>query len=168
MYLPTFTSSCGPNSPLEWAWSPLDFDDSSFHITAIPTSVACLSLPLNPNAPLSFVVFAIPSNVPSSSIAPSNVTILGLDDSFVDPNLQDYQLHDVVPFNVYHLSVSKFDVTNDPLSKKQKCSEGKSWKKSYDSTRKFQTEWATKVPWAEGVVSKNGMINLVKSKMYFL
>jgi hypothetical protein len=75
---------------------------------------------------LCFVVSAIPSNVPSSFVAPSNVTILGLDNSFVDPILQDYQVHDVVPFNVYHLFVPKVDVANDPPSKKQKCSKGKS------------------------------------------
>jgi hypothetical protein len=66
------------------------------------------------------------------------------------------------------LSGSKFDVANDPPIKKQKCSKGKQQKKSYHNTKKFQTEWATKVPWAEGVVSKDGMINLVKCKVYFL
>jgi hypothetical protein len=37
-----------------------------------------------------------------------------------------------------------------------------------DSTQKFQIEWAVKVPWEEGVVSKDGMRNLVKCKVYFL
>jgi hypothetical protein len=117
---------------------------------------------------LCFVVSAITSNVLSSSVAPSNVTILGLDDFFVDRILQDYQIHDVVLFDVYHFFVSKFDVANDPPSKKQKCNEGKSWKKSYDSTKKFQIEWAAMVPWAEGVVSKDGMVNMVKCKICFL
>ncbi len=159
MYPPIFTSSCWlKSSPFEWAWSPCDSNDSSLHITTIPTSVAYFNLPLNPNAPLFFVVFAIPSNV----------TILRLDDSFVDPILQDYQVHDVVPFDVYHLSMSKFDVANDPPNKKQKCNEGKSWKKSNDNTRKFQIEWAAKLTWAKGVMSKNGMINMVKCKVCFL
>jgi hypothetical protein len=38
----------------------------------------------------------------------------------------------------------------------------------YDSTQKFQIEWATKVPWEEGIVCKDGIINMVKSKVYFL
>jgi hypothetical protein len=140
MYPPTFTSSCGRKSPFEWAWSPLDSNDYSFQITPIPTSIACLDLSLNPNAPLFFVIFTIPSNVLSYSIVPSDVTILGLDDSFVDPILQDYKVHDVVPFNVYHLHVSKFHVAHDPPNKKQKCRKGKSWKKSDDNTKKFQTK----------------------------
>ncbi len=123
---------------------------------------------LNPNAALSFVVFAIPFNVPSSSVAPSNVIILGLDDSFVDPILQDHQVHDVVPFNVYHSFVLKFDVGNDPPSKKQKCNKGKSWRKAYDDSKKFQSKWAGKVPWAKGGASKDGMINMLKCKVYFL
>ncbi len=86
MYLPSFTSSGGPKSPLEWAWSPLDFDDSSPKITIIPIFVACFNPPLNPNTPLSFVVCTIPFNALSSS---PNVIVLGLDESFVDSILQD-------------------------------------------------------------------------------
>ncbi len=71
-------------------------------------------------------------------------------------------------FDVCHLSRSKFDVVDDPPNKKQKCNKGKPQKKSYDNTQKFQTKWATKVPWAKGVVSKDGMINLVKCKVYSL
>jgi len=78
--------------------------------------------------------------------------------------------------DVCHLSSSKFDLTNDPLNKKQEskskvandppnkkqeCNEGKPWKKSYDNTKKFQTKWATKVPWAKGVMSKDDMIIMV-------
>jgi hypothetical protein len=100
--------------------------------------------------------------------------------------------------NVCHLSGSKFDLANDPLNKKQEskpkvandplnkkqeskpkvandppnkkqeCNEGKPWKKSYDNTKKFQTKWATKVPWAKVVVSKDGMIIMVKCRVYSL
>ncbi len=38
----------------------------------------------------------------------------------------------------------------------------------YDNTQKFQIEWATKVPWVEGIACKDGMINLVKCRVYFL
>ncbi len=68
-------------------------------------------------------------------------------------------------FDVCHLFGSKFDVVDDLPNKKQKYNEHKPWKKSYDNTKKFQIEWATKVPWAEGVVSKDDMINLVKCKV---
>jgi len=57
---------------------------------------------------------------------------------------------------------------DDPPSKKQKCNEGKPQKKLYDNTKKFQSKWAIKVPWAEGVVSKDGMIILMKCKVYSL
>jgi hypothetical protein len=85
--------------------------------------------------------------------------------------------------NVCHLSGSKFDLANDPLNKKQEskpkvandppnkkqeCNEGKPWKKSYDNTKKFQTKWATKVPWAKVAVSKDGMIIMVKCRVYSL
>jgi hypothetical protein len=66
------------------------------------------------------------------------------------------------------LSRSKSNVLDDPPSKKQERSEGKPWKKSYDSTKKFQTKWAIKVPWAKGAMSKDGMITLVKCIIYFL
>ncbi len=39
---------------------------------------------------------------------------------------------------------------------------------TYDNTQKFQIEWATKVPWAEGIVCKDGMINLVECRVYSL
>jgi hypothetical protein len=32
----------------------------------------------------------------------------------------------------------------------------------------FQTEWAAKVPWVKRVVFKDGIINLMKCKAYFL
>jgi hypothetical protein len=73
-----------------------------------------------------------------------------------------------VSFDVCHLSRSKFDVTNDSPSKKQKCSEGKPQKKSYNNIKKFETKWAAKVPWVEGVMSKDGMINLVKCEVCYL
>jgi len=73
------------------------------------------------------------------------------------------QLFIVVLFDVYYLSRSKSDVADDPPSKKLKCSEGKPGKKSYDKyTKNFQIKWAAKVPWVEGVVCKDGMINLAK------
>jgi hypothetical protein len=68
-----------------------------------------------------------------------------------------------VSFDVCHLSRSKSNVIDDPLNKKQKCNESKPRKKSYDNTKKIQIEWAVKVPWAEGVISKDGMIILVKN-----
>ncbi len=41
-------------------------------------------------------------------------------------------------------------------------------KKSYDSTRKFQIEWATKMPCIEGLVAIGYFIHIVKCKIYFL
>lgn len=39
---------------------------------------------------------------------------------------------------------------------------GKKQKKRYDSTRKFQTVWAVKLPWAEGVLGPDGVLEMVK------
>ena len=35
-------------------------------------------------------------------------------------------------------------------------------KKNYDLTRKFQLEWACKLPWAEGILTNNGRLHMVK------
>lgn len=36
----------------------------------------------------------------------------------------------------------------------------------YDHHRKFQTIWATKLPWAEGIMATNGILHIVKCKVY--
>jgi hypothetical protein len=35
-------------------------------------------------------------------------------------------------------------------------------RKNYDLTRKFQLEWACKLPWAEGILTNNGRLHMVK------
>jgi hypothetical protein len=77
--------------------------------------------------------------------------------------LQNFQDHEPYPY-VIDLFNSQFD---SPC-KKQKSTKEKVAKKSYDSTGKFQTEWATKMPWKKGIVSQDGSINLMKRKVYFL
>jgi hypothetical protein len=57
--------------------------------------------------------------------------------------LQDFQDHEP-----YLPIVDLSDFQSHPPRKKQKSIEGKVTKKSYDNTRKFQTKWATKMPWA--------------------
>jgi hypothetical protein len=39
-------------------------------------------------------------------------------------------------------------------------------KKNYDLTRKFQLEWACKLPWAEGILTNNGRLHMVKCTVY--
>lgn len=34
----------------------------------------------------------------------------------------------------------------------------KTWKQKYDLTRKFQTEWAAKNPWSEGILKEDGFL----------
>ncbi len=76
MYPPSFFSSSGFNSLLKGAWSPLDSNDSNLEITITLTFATCPNPPLNLDAPLSFIVFTIPYNAPSSFVAPSNVNVL--------------------------------------------------------------------------------------------
>ena len=38
-------------------------------------------------------------------------------------------------------------------------------KKRYDRHRKFQTEWAAKFPWAEGVLASDGILHLVRCRV---
>ncbi len=63
---------------------------------------------------------------------------------------------------IMELSYSQFDPQVDPLGKKQKLGmDGigeKPCKKSYDSSRKFQAKWATKLPWAKGLMVVSGII----------
>ncbi len=87
MYPPSFTSSSGSKLPFKGAWSPLDSNDFNLEITTTFTFATCPNPPLNLDAPLFFVVSTIPSNGPSSSVAPFNVSVLRLHDSFVDPTL---------------------------------------------------------------------------------
>lgn len=57
---------------------------------------------------------------------------------------------------------------SNPPCKKQKFVDGKIQKKSYDSIHKFQTKWVVKMPWIEGLVAKDGFINMVKLKCVIL
>jgi len=45
-----------------------------------------------------------------------------------------------------------------------KVFEGKNKKKSYNSIWKLQIKWATKMPWAECIVVKDGFLNMLKCK----
>jgi len=65
-------------------------------------------------------------------------------------------------------SIEIFVSKVDPTSKKQKKDVKKPKKRSYDNTRKFQTEWATSLPWAEGFVSNGSFIHIVRCKVCFL
>jgi hypothetical protein len=77
--------------------------------------------------------------------------------------LQDFQDHEAYPLIV---DVSHFQ--SQPLRNKKKSTKGKVAKKSYESTKKFQIEWVAKMPWAKGIVSQDGFINLVKCRIYSL
>jgi len=44
------------------------------------------------------------------------------------------------------------------------CPPTKKLKKLYDHTQKFQLEWATKQPWAKGVLTNDGKLHMVKWK----
>ena len=49
-----------------------------------------------------------------------------------------------------------FDEDIDSIAPKKKP------RKNYDLTRKFQLEWACKLPWAEGILTNNGRLHMVK------
>lgn len=44
----------------------------------------------------------------------------------------------------------------------------KKQKKSYDSTKKFQVEWASKLPWVKGILVEGGFIHTMRCKVYTL
>jgi len=57
-----------------------------------------------------------------------------------------------------------------PFEKKKPNVNGiaKEKKKSYDSSKKFQAKWGTKLTWIEGLIPKSGFIHNVKCKVYSL
>jgi len=60
-----------------------------------------------------------------------------------------------------------FDSQSHPPREKKNPTKGKVGKKSYDNTKKFQTKWATKMPWAS-IMSQDGLINLMKCRVQSL
>jgi hypothetical protein len=38
----------------------------------------------------------------------------------------------------------------------------------YDNSKKFQAEWAKKLPWVEGLMATGGIIQTTKCKVYSL
>ena len=53
-----------------------------------------------------------------------------------------------------------FDEDIDSIAPKKKP------KKNYDLTQKFQLEWACKLPWAEGILTNNGRLHMVKCTVW--
>jgi hypothetical protein len=39
------------------------------------------------------------------------------------------------------------------------------WNSQYDVTRKYQLQWAAKLPWSEAVLKDDGLIHLVRCKI---
>jgi hypothetical protein len=39
------------------------------------------------------------------------------------------------------------------------------WNSQYDVTRKYQLQWAAKLPWSEAVLKDDGLIHLVQCKI---
>jgi hypothetical protein len=78
--------------------------------------------------------------------------------------LESIDLKEIMDF-----SDSQFDpFKSKSLLKKQKLDVvgvGKKQKKFNDNMRKFQVEWATKLPWVKGLVNEGGFIQSVKCKV---
>jgi len=151
MFNPSYISSSGSKLHLEGVWS-------------LPSSIrlgGCSSpdfdvqdLPLLVSNPISS---PSPIGIPTSSFTTFDPS--GLSFSHVAIRLQDFQDHEPYP-----PVIDLFDSQSDPPCKK-KSIRGKVAKKSCDKTRKFQIEWVAKMPWAEGIVSQDGLINLVKCRV---
>ncbi len=119
---------------------------------------------LDPNFFVDHVVAPYPNG--PSSIGFFVVISLNLGaSSFASPHVQNSQDHEPIP----HVNLSYFlsDMESNPPCKKHKFVDGKIQKKSYDSIHKFQTKWVVKMPWIEGLVAKDGFINMVKCKMCY-
>jgi hypothetical protein len=70
----------------------------------------------------------------------------------------------IYPKRILKLLNSK---SNPPFEKKKPNVNGiaKEKKESYDSTKKFQAKWASKLTWIEGLIAKSGFIHNVKCKV---
>ena len=61
---------------------------------------------------------------------------------------------------------SEEEVESPPKKKKKGTKSLKSEKqKRYDRHRKFQTEWSAKLPWAEGILTDDGILHLVRCRV---
>ena len=61
---------------------------------------------------------------------------------------------------------SEEEVESPPTKKKKGVKNSKSEKqKRYDRHRKFQTEWSAKLPWAEGILSDDGILHMVRCRV---
>lgn len=113
---------------------------------------------LDPNSFLDHVVAPYP-NGPSFFASPTIIISPNPNaSSFAKPHVQNFQNH----VNMFD-SLSNMEL--DPLCKKQMFFEGKTPKKSYNNIWKLQIKWATKMPWVEGIVVKDGFISMMKCKV---
>ncbi len=117
---------------------------------------------LDPNSFLDHVVAPYP-NGPYFSTSPTIIISPNPNaSSFASPHVQNFQNHELIPH--VHMFDSLSNMELDPLCKKQKFFEGKTQKKSYNNIWKLQIKWE-KMPWAKGIVVKDGFINMLKCKM---
>jgi hypothetical protein len=65
-------------------------------------------------------------------------------------------------------SIELFDSKVNPASNKQKTDVKKPQIFFNDNTRKFQTEWATRLPWAEGLMLDGSFIHTMRCRVCFL
>jgi hypothetical protein len=137
------SSNSGPKLPLAGTWpkSP----KSSVNLIG-----ATKSLELQ-NPKSSFAIFEVLPKIPYVIDVDFNEIILEI------VNFTTIDLGEIV-----ELLDFRFDPQVDPLRKKQKLGvDGigkKPYKKSYDSNRKFQEKWSTKLPWVEGLMVVGGII----------
>jgi hypothetical protein len=72
---------------------------------------------------------------------------------------------DLVEIPMGDEGLSSEEEVESPPKKKKKKKGTKSLKsekqKKYDRHRKFQTEWSAKLPWAEGILTDDGILHLV-------
>ncbi len=145
MFPRSCSSSSGAKSLLSGAWFPEVVINPLENLLA-PDFQSPLNLfNMNSNFVMSDVILEISNVVPKIP-------------------LESIDLKEIMDF-----SDSQFDpFKSKSLLKKQKLDVvgvGKKQKKFNDNMRKFQVEWATKLPWVKGLVNEGGFIQSVKCKV---
>jgi hypothetical protein len=129
------SSNGGPKLPLDGAWP------KSTKLNVNPVGTTKSPKLQNPSS-----CFAIPKVLCKIH----DFTVVNLDEIMELSNSQSYPQVDPPRKN------QKFGV--DGIGKKPR-------KKSSDSSKKLQAEWAAKLPWVEGLIATDGIIQTMKCKV---
>jgi hypothetical protein len=85
--------------------------------------------------------------------------------TYAHPSLSGSSLHVDSPTSSKKVIDSSVMLDIDSNPTLSPCPPTEKLKNLYDHTWKFQFEWATKLPWVEGVLANDGKLHMVKCKV---